>query len=222
VVRRTKRQTEPPKAVERLLQTIWQVRSARRSENLHELSYSELVNIVDLLSNTPDERRPITFSLAVHGTATPTQVSSATLHSCNWRERRRWRNRGYTKDVAGWAPSRTPPATQGLGGEYCFTEAHLFCSALMYSRCDANHSTAGLRNQIRSTSPPSSPGEYTKLSAMRRSISSDSPHHRFRLPVVLSRVTNEHHCPHRRAPPVAHWGLLAALQLRSGIGTSRT
>jgi hypothetical protein len=51
--------TKPPNAVDRLLHAIWQVRSARRSENLRELCDSELLMyMADLMSDAPADHRP--------------------------------------------------------------------------------------------------------------------------------------------------------------------
>jgi hypothetical protein len=64
--RGTNTQRKPPNAVDRLLRAIWKVRSARRSEDLRELSDSELLMyMVDTMSNGRADRRPIMFCLAV-------------------------------------------------------------------------------------------------------------------------------------------------------------
>ena len=53
----TKAQSRSPKPVERLLRTIRQVRSARHSQKLEELSESELLMyMADILSDDPHER----------------------------------------------------------------------------------------------------------------------------------------------------------------------
>jgi hypothetical protein len=61
----TKAQSKPPKPVEGLLRTIRQVRSARHSQKLEELSESELlIYMADILSDDPHERRLIACALA--------------------------------------------------------------------------------------------------------------------------------------------------------------
>ena len=80
----TKAQSRSPKPVERLLRTIRQVRSARHSQKLEELSESELLMyMADILSDDPHEPGLLRARLPLILRAAPTTTSTS-LANC-WR-----------------------------------------------------------------------------------------------------------------------------------------
>jgi hypothetical protein len=108
----------------------------------------KIIVLADRSQTSPSCRSCCALSsrVAQPPTATQTRESTTAMHKRNWRERNVGGIGATVKLWPGQAPSRTPPATQGLGAGGELAEAEPFYSA---STCGSVTPITGLRVQRR-------------------------------------------------------------------------
>jgi hypothetical protein len=72
-----------------------------RRSAAHLLTRDEARRIAANIGQAAGAVAALASRVAQPPTATQTRESTTAVHNCNWRERKRWRNRGYSKVVAG-------------------------------------------------------------------------------------------------------------------------